>query len=260
MRYFLHLAYNGEKYHGWQRQLSVRTVQQVIEDKLALMLHHPVIIHGCGRTDAGVHADQYFAHFDTDTVFDYDPLFRINKMLPDDISIFEIIPVKDNANTRHHAFRRTYNYFIHLYKDPFLNPTSTLYLEKDLDLLAMKQGAEILTKYNDFRSLCKSPDKVDHTRCGLTSARLFTQENGQLLRFEIISNRFLRSMIRIIVSDLMEIGKGNLSIDTWETLIANKEERIHKSSAPPQGLHLSRIEYRDLDIKPKRQYLNWTEV
>jgi len=260
MRYFLHLAYNGEKYHGWQRQLSVRTVQQVIEDNLARMLHHPVIIHGCGRTDAGVHADQYFAHFDTDTIWDYDPLFRLNKMLPNDISIFEIIPVKDNANTRHHAYRRTYNYFIHLYKNPFLHPSSTLYLNEKLDLQTMQKGAAILTKYSDFRSICKSPDKVDHTRCKFTSARLFQQEDGQLLRFEFTSNRFLRAMIRIIVANLIEVGKGRLSLENWEAIIAKNEERIHKLIAPPQGLHLSRIEYRNLDIKPKRKYLNWEEI
>lgn len=260
MRYFLHLSYNGKKYHGWQRQLSVTSVQQVIEEALSRMLHHTIIIHGCGRTDAGVHADQYFAHFDTDVEWDYDPIFRLNKMLPNDIAIFDIIPMAKNANTRHHAYSRTYNYFIHLYKEPFLNEYSTFYDGEKLDLQAMSQGAAILTKFSDFRSLCKSPDRVDHTRCTLTSARLFVHQDGHQLRFEVISNRFLRAMIRIIVAKLLLIGTGKLSLEEWEAFIAKNEQAVHKDIAPPQGLHLSKIEYRNLSIATKRAYLNWELV
>ena len=99
---------------------------------------------GCGRTDAMVHASQFFFHVDVDKEWDFDLLFRLNKNLPADIAIFEIILMKDNQHARFDATQRTYDYFMHTYKDPFLHSMSALYLEKDLDLEKMKAATALL--------------------------------------------------------------------------------------------------------------------
>lgn len=262
MRHFLHIAYKGTNYKGWQRQTSAISIQQVIEEQLQIMLHSPerVIIHGCGRTDGGVHADQYFFHFDVKEEWDFDFVFRLNKMLPDDIAVFDVFPVAHNANAQYNAIKRTYNYFIHFYKEPFLNESSTLYQGGELDLKKMAQALNILTKYTDFRALCKSPDKVNHTRCNLSAAQLFVHKKGNRLRLEITSNRFLRGMIRLIVANLLEIGQGRLSLNDWEAFIAKAENPNYKKLAPPQGLHLSKVVYPYLDVEVKEAYLNWDKV
>ena len=262
MRYFLHIAYKGKDYKGWQRQTADISIQQVIEEKLQLMLGRKqrVVICGCGRTDAGVHADQYFFHVDIDEILDYDPVFRLNKMLPDDIAVFDFIPVAENAHTQYDATKRTYNYFIHFYKEPFLNESSTLYLEEALDLQKMRQALEVLTRYGDFRALCKSPDKVNHTRCNISSTQLFLHETGTRIRLEITSNRFLRGMIRLIVYNVLKVGQGKMSLEDWEAFIAKNENPSYKKLAPPQGLFLSKIEYPYLKIAQKKAYVGWKEV
>ena len=174
-------------------------MQQVLETTLSQVLKQPVSIMGCGRTDAMVHASQFFFHLDVEKAWDFDLLFRLNKNLPDDIAIFEIIPMKDNQHARFDANQRTYDYFIHTYKDPFLNAVSALYLEKNLDFDSMKEATALLTQFNDFRAFCKSPDEYEHTICNVTSASLLMDAAGDRLRFQISANRFLGRMIRIIV-------------------------------------------------------------
>ncbi len=261
MRYFIHLAYSGKNYHGWQRQTNVLGIQDVIEEKLSLLLGKPVFIHGCGRTDAGVHAHQYFFQLEIEESWDFDFVFRINKMLPPDIAVFEIIPVTENANAQHDAIRRTYDYYLHFKKTPFLADHSTWYEGFELTQLEkMAKGANILTQYNDFRALCKRPDKVGHTRCNLSAVNIYKNKNGDRLRIEVTSNRFLRGMIRLIVTKLLEIGQGRLSLEDWENFIARNENPSFKRFAPPQGLHLSKIEYPFLNITPKREIGEWVKV
>nr|HPH46379.1 tRNA pseudouridine synthase A [Chryseolinea sp.] len=139
MRYFFHIGYHGHFYRGWQRQPNVRNVQHVIETTLTNILKTPTSAMGCGRTDAQVHASQFFFHTDVQNAWDYDLMFRVNKALPDDIAVFEIIPVEENQHARFDATLRTYDYFIHTYKDPFLTTLSSFYLLKNLNIDKMKE-------------------------------------------------------------------------------------------------------------------------
>lgn len=178
MRYFFHIGYNGIRYRGWQRQAKAVNIQEVIETTLGQILKTDVTIIGCGRTDAMVHASQFFFHADIEREWDYDLIFRLNKMLPDDIAIFEIIPVDDSRHARFDATQRTYDYFIHTYKDPFLNDLSSLYLERNLNLDRMKQAVSLLVKYNDYAALCKSPLGYRTTICNVTTAALYADPSG----------------------------------------------------------------------------------
>lgn len=248
MRYFFHIGYNGYNYHGWQRHAPHVTVQEVLEDNISKLLKEPVTILGCGRTDAQVHASQYFFHLDTDKTLNDEVVFRLNKMLPEDIAIFDIIPVANDAHAQYNAIQRTYDYFIHTYKDPFLNRFSCYYQGKELDTKKMQQALSLLPKYNDFYAFCKSPEKQEHTLCSLSSAKLFTDPKGDKLRIQIISNRFIRGMIRAIVSKLLKTGNGEISVNDFENYLINKETGSAIEFSPPQGLYLSKVTYPFLDI------------
>ena len=231
------MGFNGYNYRGWQRQPKALNVQQVVETTLSQILKVPVSIMGCGRTDAQVHASQFFFHADIEEAWDYDLLFRINKTLPDDIAVFEIIPVKDNHHARFDATQRTYDYFIHTYKDPFLGTLSSLYLIKSLNLQKMNEAVTLLTRYKDYRAFCKTPAVYRTTICEVTSARLFADVNGDKIRFQITANRFLGRMIRMIMGKLLEIGKGELSVEEFENYLITKESPIIFKVAYPQGLY-----------------------
>ncbi len=256
MRYFVHIGYLGTRYSGWQKHPGVLNVQDVLERALANVLKQPVPVIGCGRTDAGVHASQFFFHMDVDTAWDFDLMFRLNKTLPDDISIFDIIPMQGLPHARFDCVQRCYNYFIHFYKDPFLNAFSACYLESELDLHKMQLAVTLLPKYNDYRAFCKSPDRNEHTICNITSAVLYTDKNGDKLMFSISANRFLSKMIRIIVGRLLDIGRGNMSVDEFEHYLANKQIPAVIIPAYPQGLYLSKVTYPYLDLVPRTKFLD----
>ncbi len=254
MRYFFHMGYHGRNYRGWQRQPKVMNVQEVIENALAQIFKTPMSIMGCGRTDAQVHASQFFFHVDIDREWDFDLLFRLNKTLPDDIAIFEIIPVKDNQHARFDASQRTYDYFIHTYKDPFLSELSSLYLERSLNLDNMTKAVALLPRYHDYRALCKTPAIYRTTICRVTSATLFADDKGDRLRFQISADRFLGRMIRIIMGKLIMIGRGELSVDEFESYLISKKTPDTFEPAYPQGLYLSKVTYPYLDITPRMDF------
>lgn len=248
MRYFFHIAYHGTRYCGWQKHPDGKNVQETLENALSRILKIPVNINGCGRTDALVHASQYFFHVDIEQEWDFDLFFRINKLLPDDIAVFDIIPMQGLPHARFDAIQRAYDYYIHTYKDPFLNNFSSLYHEKNLDLDKMQAAAALLPQYNDYRGLCKGPDRQDSTICYISSAALFADNNGDRLRFQISANRFLSRMVRIIVGRLLEIGRGTMSVDEFEHYLINKETPKVILPAHPQGLYLSKVTYPYLDL------------
>ncbi len=254
MRYFLHIGYNGYNYRGWQRQHEVLSIQEVLETHLSKLLKTKITCLGCGRTDAQVHASQYFFHMDVDKQWNFDLLFRLNKMLSEDIAIFEIIPMEGYPHAQLDAIRRTYDYFIHTYKDPFLHGLSSYYPLKDPNLRKMIKATKLLTKYSDYSSFCKSPDKNPSNLCFISSAQLFTDKNGDKLRFQITSNRFLKGMVRIIVMKLLEVGTGELALEEFENYLSLKE--IPKKTVPayPQGLYLSKVTYPFLDIPPRIEF------
>ena len=240
-------------------------MQQVVEDVLGRVLKEPVTVMGCGRTDAQVHASQFFFHLDVKKEWDFDLLFRANKMLPNDIAIFEIIPVLDNQHARFDATHRTYNYFIHLNKDPFLESTSSWYPSKKLDHDKMKEAVLFLLKYNDFRAFCKRPESYQHTICKISSAKLFMTASGDRLRFQISADRFLGRMVRLLVGKLLQIGKGGLSGYEFESYFATKKTPKFFDPAYPQGLFLSKVTYPYLDIAPLASMVSmednmWLEI
>lgn len=267
LRYFFHIGYNGSQYSGWQRFPDIVSLQQVLETTLERVLKTPIAIFGCGRTDAAVHASQFFFHVDLDLTWDYDLRFRLNKALPADIAIFDIIPMEGEPHARFDATARAYDYFIHTYKDPFLNGLSSLYIASDLDLPRMQEALSLLPAYTDYRAFCKAPDKSRTTRCKVTTAQLYASANGERLRIHIAANRFLSKMIRLITGKLLLIGKRELSVDEFEQYLIDAEPPTRAHLAYPQGLFLSKVTYPFLDLPcrpdfsaPAHTNTNWLAV
>ena len=251
MRYFFHIGFNGANYRGWQKFKGVATVQDVMERSLSQVLKIPARIVCCGRTDAQVHASQFFFHVDIDKLWDCDLVFRLNKNLPADIAVFDIIGVEDEAHARFDAAERTYDYFIHTYKDPFLSTTSAFYPLRNLDTGKIKQAASLLRSYKDFRAFCKAPLRYRTTYCHIKHAEWFSDSSGNKLRFSITADRFLGNMIRIIAGKLLLVGQGKMSIGEFEQLLISGETPAMLHLAYPQGLYLSKVTYPYLDL-PRR--------
>lgn len=254
LRYFFHCAYQGGNYHGWQRQPDVLGVQQVVEEALSRVLKQRIICLGCGRTDTGVHARQYFFHIDTTASLPKDLRFILNKVLPHDIAIFDVLAVPKTHHAQYGATARTYDYFIHQDKDPLLQEISAQYPCQDWDLAQMRQALALVPHYQDFRAFCKTPDRHDSTLCDVHEVRLFSYEEGKKLRLQFTAKGFLKGMIRLLVGSLIAVGKGELSLADWEESLATGIRPASFSSAYPQGLYLSQINYPFLDIPPKGHF------
>ncbi|HRO09475.1 MAG TPA: tRNA pseudouridine synthase A [Saprospiraceae bacterium] len=252
MRYMLHLAYVGTRYTGWQRQATqYDNVQSVLEKHLSGILGHHTTLNGCGRTDAGVHAIQYFAHFDTDRTLDFDVVARCNHILPQDIRIYDIIPVHELAHARFDAIERSYIYHIHTHPNPYTQPYSTWYLADYLNIGIMQEGLAALVKMHDFRYLCRTPDRVGNTVCSLTEAALYYDAIQSTLLFRFTANRFLKSMIRMMVARIIELGTKRISMDIFLDINEGRARLPYPTVAYPQGLHLYKIRYPYLDLEPK---------
>ncbi len=235
---------------------QLNSVQFILESLLSQVLKTNLTIVGCGRTDAQVHASQFFFHVDIEEAWDYDLMFRLNKNLPNDIAIFDIIPMEGLPHARLDAVSRTYNYFIHTYKDPFLSTISSQYLSNDLNLDEMKKAVMLLPLHTDYRAFCKTPAVQRTTRCKVTSATLYTDEQGDNIRFEISASRFLRGMIRIIMQKLLLIGRGKMSVEQFEQELISKETPDVIRCAYPQGLYLSQVKYPYLEIPSRSELFN----
>jgi len=247
MRYFIHLAYNGANYCGWQTQPNLPTVQETLEKALTTLLRQPIAIVGCGRTDTGVHASDFYAHFDLQaeansqfSIVNSQLTFKLNSFLPDDIAIFSIFPVADNAHARFDATARTYQYHVSNRRLPFRQGLySRIYFEPDVDL--MNRGAEILMEYDDFTSFAKLHTQVKTNICHLTQAHW--EWTGDEWVFTIRSNRFLRNMVRSVTGTLLDVGRGKLTLDGLRAIIEKKDRCAAGVSMPPQGLFLTKVEY-----------------
>jgi len=244
-RYFLRLSYNGKKYHGWQVQENASSVQQVLQDALSTVLGLPQIsITGCGRTDTGVHASEFYAHVDLDenreSIIDKNLLFSLNRYLPDDIAIQEILPVTMKANARFDAISRTYKYFIARHKEPFRLDSSYYYFGK-LDIVKMNKGSKILYEYEDFTSFSKVHTQVKTNNCKVSFAAW--EEQDKLLVFTITADRFLRNMVRAIVGTLLDLGRDKIDLEDIRQIIENKDRSEAGASVPPEGLFMANVEY-----------------
>jgi tRNA pseudouridine38-40 synthase len=242
-RYFIFIAYKGTSYHGWQLQPNAVTVQKVLEETLSTVLCEQISTIGAGRTDTGVHASYFCAHFDTsysDLSVIKNLIFRLNCVLPRDISVSSIQKVISDANARFSAVSRTYNYYIIKRKDPFKEDYSW-YLHGNTDVKTMNEACEILMKYNDFTSFSKLHSGSKTNICQIYSA--FWKENEHGLVFTIKADRFLRNMVRAIVGTIIETGIGKMNLTQFERVILDKNRCSAGKSVPAKGLFLTDIEY-----------------
>ncbi len=243
MRYFLQLSYNGTNYHGWQLQPNAVTVQEVLDKALSLLCGHPVFTLGCGRTDAGVHASDFFAHFDTDFPIKEELITNLNGILPKDIAAKRFIPVADEAHARFDATSRSYEYHMHFKKNPFKDDLSYYFNYRNKPSVElMNEGAKIILEYDDFA--CFSKANADHftTLCTITEA--YWEVNAdESITFHISANRFLRNMVRAIVGTLLDYGIGKINADDLRQIILNKNRSLAGTSVPGNGLYLTKISY-----------------
>lgn len=249
MRFFLQLSYNGQHYSGWQRQNNAISVQEVIEENLSKIFNDKIEIVGCGRTDAGVHAHQYYAHFDVtpkslkgdfENNLPENFLHRINNMLTDDVSINEIFEVKPDFHARFDAINRTYKYFIHYKKNPFLEEQSFL-LNQQPDVQKMNHCIQQLFGEHDFSTFEKKGSDNKTSICTLENAYWETTSTG--LIFTITANRFLRNMVRRITAALLMVGLDKMNEQDLINAVLNKEELNVKMAVPAKGLFLWQIKY-----------------
>jgi len=241
-RYALELAYRGTNYHGWQIQPNVSSVQEKIEKQLTkLMGNVPVSVVGCGRTDTGVHASYYVLHFDTEKEQVTDQLvYKLNKMLPEDIAVFSAQPVSEEFHARFSATARTYHYFIHQKKNAFA--LDSHHLVQELDFERMNLAADRLLGTQDFTSFSKLHTDVKTNICTVSAAK-WHQVSADSWYFEITADRFLRNMVRAVVGTLLEVGYGNLDENDVIRIVAAKDRGEAKLSVPARGLFLMDIRY-----------------
>lgn len=238
MRYFIEFAYKGTAYHGSQIQPNGITVQSVLQDAFSTILRQSVALTFAGRTDAGVHAEQMFAHFDLDV---YPPsVERLNSLLPPDIAVYRIFPVADDLHARFSATARTYEYRIATRKSPFTRDMRT-YMPVPLDYAAMNDAATALLGTHDFASFCKLHTDVKTTICSVTCASWQTDGLGAV--FTITADRFLRNMVRAVVGTLFDVGRHKLSLQDFSDIISSRSRQSAGQSAPPEGLFLTHISY-----------------
>lgn len=245
-RYFIELSYNGTDYHGWQVQPNAVTVQKCLDKALSTYFRQPIITLGCGRTDAGVHATQFYAHFDVVQESELRPLnfgrsvTSLNSLLPYQISVKRIFEVESTAHARFGATERAYHYHIHFHKDPFKLDRSWLY-KGDLDVVAMNEAAEILLKHTDFSCFSKSNTQTFTNNCKITEAHF--QVKDESLLFTIRADRFLRNMVRAIVGTLVRIGKNEINLEQFKEIIESKNRSNAGQSVPACGLYLVSVVY-----------------
>lgn len=243
MRYFLRFAYDGTAFHGSQRQPNGVTVQETMEQALAMIFREHIPLTFAGRTDAGVHAREMYAHFDIGCQLpDAGHIcFRLNGILPDSIAIFDLCPVTDDAHARFSAVRRTYEYHIVDHKDPFLCQQATR-VRPGLDFEAMNEAAQLLIGKQDFASFCRTNTDVKTTICDLTRAEWRELGNGHAV-FTIAADRFLRNMVRAVVGTLFEVGRGKMTKEQFAEVITQHNRCAAGDSAPAEGLFLVQIDY-----------------
>ena len=242
MRYFITFSYDGTAYHGWQIQPHSVSVQEELQKALSTLLRKPMEVVGAGRTDTGVHAHKMVAHFDSESELECSQLvYKLNKLLPRDIAVQQIERVEEDMHARFSAKSRTYHYYVHLDKNPFLRSYSwQVYGNPDFDL--MNRAAAVLMEYTDFTSFSKVNTDTKTNDCTITEAHWDRVGEGQW-RFTITANRFLRNMVRAIVGTLMEVGRGRMSIEQLRNVVDAKDRCRAGDSVPGNALFLVEVKY-----------------
>lgn len=247
MRYFAELSYKGTAYCGWQRQPNSPSVQQTIEEALSTILRESVEVVGAGRTDTGVHAAFYVAHFDTSRPIanPSDFVYHLNALLPEDIAFGRIYEVDDDAHARFDATEREYRYYIESRKNPFTRATSWQ-LTTPLDVNAMNRAAQVLLATEDFTTFAKLGSNNTNNICHIFRAEWIEIECGMLV-FVFRANRFLRNMVRAVVGTLVDVGRGKITPEEFADIVASRNLSRSSSSAPAAGLFLTDVSYNGLE-------------
>lgn len=240
-RYFIQLAYNGKKYHGWQIQPNAISVQEELNKALTVLLKDDINVVGAGRTDTGVHASFFVAHFETAATFDINQLtYKLNRFIRGQVNIEQILEVHPEMHARFSALSRSYRYFISKKNNPFSSEI-TYHHRVKLNVESMNKAAEILFEYKDFTSFSRLHTDVKTNNCRIDKALWI--EDGDYLIFEIKADRFLRNMVRAIVGTLIQVGEGKCSIEEFRKIIEDKNRGKAGASAPGHALFLTDIEY-----------------
>jgi tRNA pseudouridine38-40 synthase len=241
-RYFLRLSFKGTNYHGWQLQENAETIQGILENVISLKLSESISLTGAGRTDTGVHASNYYAHFESikPDIDKIQFIKEVNRFLPHDIALHDLIKVNPDHHTRFDATERTYKYYIQRKKNPF-NFDTTYYYTGELDVELMNQCAKALLKYQDFESFCRAHSDNKTFICDIKQAE-WELKDDQLI-FTISADRFLRNMVRAIVGTLLDCGRNKIDINTFCQIIEKKDRSSASASAPAKGLFLFDIKY-----------------
>lgn len=242
-RYFIHLAYKGTHYHGWQIQPNSITVQEVVNKALTLLLGEPIETIGAGRTDTGVHASSFYAHFDSvrkNIHLEANIIYKLNSVLPSDIVVYQIYSMPQTAHARFDAMSRTYMYRINQQKDPF-NQEITTYFNKPLNINLMNEAALTIMEYTDFTSFSKLHTDVKTNNCIVYNA--LWVKVGTELQFTITADRFLRNMVRAIVGTLLQVGLQKITVTQLRLIIEQKNRSDAGASVDAKGLHLTNVEY-----------------
>lgn len=241
-RFFVTFSYDGTQYHGWQIQPNGVSVQEKLQWALSTLLREDISVTGAGRTDAGVHARMMVAHFDASSDIDCRQLaYKLNRLLPQDISVAKVEPVGEEMHARFSATSRMYRYYIHTRKDPFLRAYSCE-MHYGLDFARMNEAAQQLLAYEDFGAFCKSGADVKTTLCQVTKAE-WVQTSATTWYFEIRANRFLRNMVRAVVGTLIDVGRGRLSLEDFRKVVEGKKRADAGESMPGHALFLEDITY-----------------
>ncbi|MBI1265855.1 MAG: tRNA pseudouridine(38-40) synthase TruA [Cryomorphaceae bacterium] len=239
-RYFLEIAYDGTPFCGWQIQVGQPSVQEEVNKALGMLLKEEIDTIGCGRTDTGVHAAQFFVHFDTENKVDCEHLtYKLNHILPAEIAVFRTVAVDDEAHARFGATSRSYQYHCHLHKDPFA--VHSLQLNYIPDVGLMNVAALKLMEINDFAAFCKSGGNNKTTLCDVRTAKW--EQEGSRLVFTITADRFLRNMVRSVVGTLLDVGRGKITMTEFEKILESKSRSEAGQSMSAKALFLTNVQY-----------------
>ena len=241
-RYFIEVCYDGADFGGFQIQNNHPTIQGELENAMQILFRQSIPLTGASRTDAGVHALQNFLHFDTELAITSKHIYNLNAILPNSIVIRNIYSVPSEAHSRFDAIKRSKIYKIHTQKSPFWEGRSWYY-SFPVSITALQEAATALLDYTHFESFSKKNTSVNTFDCSITKA-LWVQE-GSLITFHIDSNRFLRGMIRGLVGTMLQVGRGQISLEDFHTIIRSNNEQNVDFSTPAHGLYLSEIKYPD---------------
>ncbi|MFV0376526.1 MAG: tRNA pseudouridine(38-40) synthase TruA [Mangrovibacterium sp.] len=241
-RYFIELAYKGTHYHGWQVQPNACSVQEEMERALSTICREEIAVTGAGRTDTGVHASYYVAHFDSENekLDSADFVHKLNRFLGPDLVIFCLTKVDNEAHARFSAVSRTYHYFIQQQKNPFTRETAWQF-NRNLNIQKMNEACKVLFEFEDFTSFSKLHTDVKTNNCKMYRAE-WKQEGSKLL-FVVQADRFLRNMVRAIVGTMVEVGQGKLTVNGFRQIIEARDRGAAGTSVPAEGLFLADIAY-----------------